>query len=153
MQISWLEERWLAVEAEAEQRSKVITTLVADCQVRPRCCSRARGRHACWWFHAGGRLAGAVLPHSLNGVPPCAVGAVLQALMKELKMELVTALDQQIMGSLTRGAGGSWSLASLDASASCVGLHADVVTRLADRANELNAEKVGRTQTPGGVGP
>jgi hypothetical protein len=33
-------------------------------------------------------------------------------------------------------------LVSLDASPSCVGLHTDVLQRLADRANQLQAEKV-----------
>lgn len=66
----------------------------------------------------------------------------VQCLMKELKLDTLSALDQQVMGSLPRP--GSTCLTSLDASASCVGIHADVLQRLTDRAAELVAEKVRR---------
>lgn len=70
----------------------------------------------------------------------------VQGLMKELKLDTLSALDQQVMGSLPRP--GSTCLTSLDASASCVGIHADVLQRLTDRAAELLAEKVRRGHRP-----
>ncbi|KAM3568947.1 hypothetical protein VYU27_008947, partial [Nannochloropsis oceanica] len=62
-----------------------------------------------------------------------------QGLMRELKWEATSTLEQQIVSSLHHG-----KLSSLAASPVCVGVHVDTVQRLSDKANELMAEKVRR---------
>ena len=145
LQIEALKARCVEVDAEVENRKRVITQLVIDCQV---CMSRMHRM-----TYPSPRTS-----HS-SSLSTSATNTYIQSLMRELKSETSSPFDQQILGSVAHtscpsnstqspasssssAAAGASTLTSLDPSPACVGIHVDMVQKLSDRANGLMHEKV-----------